>query len=249
MTKNISFDVFISYSHKDKKIAELVCSVLENDKIKCWYAPRDILPGENWSGAIIKGISSAKLFILIFTSSSNESTQVFKEVERADHRKIKMIPFRVEDKIPCEDLEYFISSCQWIDAFTHPIEEHVNDLLKAVRKIIPVPEPISYSKGAKYKWWMVIDEGDHGEDIKFECQSCNAVKTCDIIFNEYPPDICPVCSFDGEKKSNKSWFVTQSAGMGDRDIVCRKCRKLIFVSHYESDFEVPESCPTCHFSG
>jgi rubrerythrin len=146
-------------------------------------------------------------------------------------------------------LEYFISSCQWIDAFTHPIEEHVTDLLKAVRKLIPAPESISYSKGANYKWGMIIDSGHQGEDVKLQCRSCNSVKTYDIIFNDRPPDTCPVCGFDGEKKPNNKWYVIQAAGMGDRDIVCKKCRNMIMVTHYQSDFEIPESCPSCHFSG
>jgi hypothetical protein len=90
MDKDNNVDVFISYSHKDKAIAGLVCSELESNKIKCWYAPRDILPGESWGGAIVKAISSAKVLILIFTSSSNESDQVLREVERAVNKKLKV---------------------------------------------------------------------------------------------------------------------------------------------------------------
>jgi hypothetical protein len=37
-------DVFISYSSKDKTVADSVCAKLEQEKISCWIAPRDILP-------------------------------------------------------------------------------------------------------------------------------------------------------------------------------------------------------------
>jgi len=39
------FDVFISYSTEDKAVADAVVSVLENEGIRCWYAPRDIESG------------------------------------------------------------------------------------------------------------------------------------------------------------------------------------------------------------
>ena len=42
----MKYDVFISYSHKDKAAADAVCASLEADGVRCWYAPRDIAPGQ-----------------------------------------------------------------------------------------------------------------------------------------------------------------------------------------------------------
>jgi hypothetical protein len=39
------FDVFISYSTRDKTVADAVISAHEKAGIRCWYAPRDITPG------------------------------------------------------------------------------------------------------------------------------------------------------------------------------------------------------------
>lgn len=41
-------DVFISYSMKDKVVGDAVCATLEAKRIRCWIAPRDILPGQEW---------------------------------------------------------------------------------------------------------------------------------------------------------------------------------------------------------
>lgn len=49
----MQYDVFISYSSLDKQIADAVYSNLENNKIRCWIAPRDILPGDTYGRAII----------------------------------------------------------------------------------------------------------------------------------------------------------------------------------------------------
>ena len=42
---DMAHDVFISYSAKDKTTADGVCATLEAKGIRCWIAPRDILPG------------------------------------------------------------------------------------------------------------------------------------------------------------------------------------------------------------
>ncbi|MFL6797219.1 MAG: toll/interleukin-1 receptor domain-containing protein [Xanthobacteraceae bacterium] len=47
------FDVFISYSQIDKVTADAACATLEAGGIRCWIAPRDIVPGVPWAGAII----------------------------------------------------------------------------------------------------------------------------------------------------------------------------------------------------
>ncbi len=75
-------DVFLSYSHKDKSVADAICSIMEKKGISCWIAPRDINPGVPFAEAIIDGITGAKVFILVYSSNSNHSQQVIKEGER-----------------------------------------------------------------------------------------------------------------------------------------------------------------------
>jgi len=49
-------EVFISYSSKDKQIADAACASLEHDGISCWIAPRDIEPGRVFHNAIVDAI-------------------------------------------------------------------------------------------------------------------------------------------------------------------------------------------------
>jgi hypothetical protein len=37
---------------KDKSWADAACAVLERHLIRCWIAPRDITPGDEWGAAI-----------------------------------------------------------------------------------------------------------------------------------------------------------------------------------------------------
>ena len=58
----MAHDVFISYSSKDKLIADAACAILESKGIRCWIAPRDILPGADWGESIVDALESRARF-------------------------------------------------------------------------------------------------------------------------------------------------------------------------------------------
>jgi hypothetical protein len=58
----MAHDVFISHSSVNKKAADAICHALEQNGVKCWIAPRDIPPGANYGGEIIKGIKNWAAF-------------------------------------------------------------------------------------------------------------------------------------------------------------------------------------------
>ena len=129
----MAHDVFISYSSKDKRVADAVCAALEAEGVRCWIAPRDVLPSVPYGEAIIEALNETSLLVLIFTAHSNTSRHVMREVERAVNKGIAVIPFRVEDVPPTPSMEYFISSDHWLDALTPPLEGHIRKLVETVR--------------------------------------------------------------------------------------------------------------------
>jgi tetratricopeptide (TPR) repeat protein len=131
-----TFDTFISYSHKDKTTADATCAALEAAGIRCWIAPRDIVSGMDWGEAIIDAIMGARIMVLIFSGSSNISPQVKREVERAVHRGIPVIPLRLEEVPMSKSLEYFLSTSHWLDALTPPLEKHLQHLTESVRVLL-----------------------------------------------------------------------------------------------------------------
>jgi adenylate cyclase len=128
-------DVFISYSSSDKNAAYTVCSILEQNGARCWIAPRDITPGHDFSEAIIDGIKSSKIFILVYSSNSNTSAQVIREVDRAVHHGLSIITLRLEDVPLSKQLEYYLSSVHWLDAMIPPLEKHVDRLTEIVKSL------------------------------------------------------------------------------------------------------------------
>ena len=136
----MAHDVFISYSSVDKTAGETVCSILEQNGISCWIAPRDITPGLDFAEAIIDGIKSSKLFILVYSSNSNTSKQVIREVDRAIHFGLQVINLRLEEVPMSKQLDYYLSSVHWLDAMTPPLEKHINRLSKVVKMLLSKDE-------------------------------------------------------------------------------------------------------------
>lgn len=132
----MSHDVFVSYSSHDRLVADAICGTLEAAGVSCWIAPRDILPGDTWGGAIMRAISETAVMILVFSGRANTSPQILREVERAVSREVVIIPIRIEDIQPVDGLEYFISSHQWFDALPPPLEQHLDRITSVVKRVI-----------------------------------------------------------------------------------------------------------------
>jgi hypothetical protein len=131
-------EVFVSYSQPDRLCAFDIVERLEASGIGVWVAPRDIAPSADWAEEIVDAIGRARLMVLVFSSHCNGSPQVRREVERAVHRDLPILPFRVEEVMPARSLEYFLSTQHWLDAFTPPREAHYERLLENVRKRLTV---------------------------------------------------------------------------------------------------------------
>jgi hypothetical protein len=132
----VTHQVFISYSSKDKIVGDAACAILERRGQRCWIAPRDISPGQEWGEAIIDGIMGARVFVLVFSDNANGSPQVRREIERAVHHGLPVIPFRIEDVPPAKSLEYFMSAPHWLDALTPPLEQHLDRLADSVDRLL-----------------------------------------------------------------------------------------------------------------
>jgi TIR domain len=132
----VAHDAFVSYSNHDRTVADAAVAVLEQRGIRCWIAPRNVTPGLDWSEEIIEAIEHSAVMVLILSANANDSPQIKREVERAVHRGIPIIPFRIEDVPLSKALEFFISSPHWLDALTPPLEEHLQYLADTVQLLL-----------------------------------------------------------------------------------------------------------------
>ncbi len=135
----MAHDVFLSHSHVDKVFADAICHKLEAAGTRCWVAPRDIRPSEDWAEAIINAMDTARVLVLVFSSSSNSSPQVRREVERAVSKGLHVLPFRIENVPLSKSLEYFISTQHWLDALDGELDVHLGQLQDCIAVLLEAP--------------------------------------------------------------------------------------------------------------
>ena len=129
-------DIFISYASGDKMIANAICAKLEDRKVRCWIAPRDVQAGTEWGEAIVNAIGNCRGMVLVFSSRANESPSIRREVERAVSKGKFIIPFRIEDIQPTRSMEFCLCSTHWLDAFTPPLEKRIGELGSCVCRLL-----------------------------------------------------------------------------------------------------------------
>ena len=131
-------DVFVSYSTGDKHVADAIVARLEQAGIRCWVAPRDVMPGTIWGEAIVRAIETSRLMVLVLSDAANQSRQVIREVERAVAHDVVVVPFRIEAIQPTGAMAYYLASEHWLDALTPPLETHIAQLVGVSQAILGI---------------------------------------------------------------------------------------------------------------
>jgi hypothetical protein len=135
----MAHDVFISHSTSNRPVANAVCAALEGIGIRCWIAPRDVMPGRSYSGEITRAIQQSRAFVLIFSEHSNNSEQVLREVQLAANSRLHIVQFRIDAVAPSDDLEYYLSGPHWLDAVTPPLDAHLEQLKSSMKALLALP--------------------------------------------------------------------------------------------------------------
>ena len=70
---------------------------------------------------------------MVFSRNSDQSAHVRTEIERAFNQGKTIIPFRIENIEPSDEIQYFIGSRQWLDAFSGPYEDYTRQLAQIIK--------------------------------------------------------------------------------------------------------------------
>jgi hypothetical protein len=162
----MTHDIFISHSSHDRDVADAACAALEQRGFRCWIAPRDMLPGQDFGGAIAAGIGASRLLLLVFSAETNDSVRARREVEQAGGRGLPVLAFRIADIAPAPALQFLIGEGQWFDALTPPIAPHLDYLGDRIAALLddagrgplqPTLPPRPFPKArSRTKHWLPI---------------------------------------------------------------------------------------------
>ena len=134
----MGYDLFVSYSSRDKHFVDALVHSLEETQYRCWYAPRDIAAGLAWPTAISQAIRSIPAMLLVFSSSSNSSEEISRELTLASANKCLVIPVRIENVAPGVELEYHLSNRHWLDVYDMEMEAAISSVIEGLRQYEPV---------------------------------------------------------------------------------------------------------------
>lgn len=112
----MAHDVVISYSRRNREIADRFAVLLRERGLAVWY-DRMIKTGSDWRDEIARSIAGARSLVVLFSEESNESDELKKELAIADRRGLLIIPVRIENIEPLGLFEYELARRQWFDAY------------------------------------------------------------------------------------------------------------------------------------
>ena len=115
-----------------------MCAYLEQHKIRCFVAYRDIPKGVVWAKAIVEALDESKMMVVVFSEEFNLSDQVDREIELASEDKKPILTFRISDAMFKGAKKYYLKNINWIDAFPHP-EAMFDSLLDNICRLIGRP--------------------------------------------------------------------------------------------------------------
>lgn len=127
--------VFISYSTKNLKDAQLVLQELEKNGIPCWIVPRDIPGGSDYTSMIQAAIKNCQVMVLILSQNAEQSNWVPLELTRAINSKKTIIPFVVEKYDVGEQFDFQLAICQKYEAYENK-QAVLKQLVDRVRSLV-----------------------------------------------------------------------------------------------------------------
>lgn len=131
--KKHNTDVFISYSHRDKDIAEHICTVLNEYGITYWIDSKGVRHGDDFKEDIVDAIVRSDILLFISSANSNKSRNTIKEVSIAEHSNKPILPVRIDDSPYNKSLEYDLCNRHWIqlkDMSFDDLGQQLNDNIR-----------------------------------------------------------------------------------------------------------------------
>ncbi len=130
MARRKKFDVFLSYSSKDRSWVNHLKEALQKQGLKVWLDHDQIRPGDLFAGALEQGLEESKAVALIVSPESMESGWVEEEYARAlslaqgKRQPLQLIPVILRKA----ELPGFLANRQWVDfreesLFTQSLEQ------------------------------------------------------------------------------------------------------------------------------
>jgi formylglycine-generating enzyme required for sulfatase activity len=148
--------VFVSFASEDIELARHAVRRLEAAGLRCWISERDIEAAASYPAAITSAVAGSGALLLLLTEAANASPHVLREIELAFNARVHILPVRIAGVLPSADLQYFLSTTQWLDAgadFDEPDVQKVEARLRALLQSSGAAH--GGGTGEPYRWRVI----------------------------------------------------------------------------------------------
>lgn len=83
----------------------------------------------------------SRVFILVFSRTSNKSDDVFREISLAASWGIPVVTFRIHGVKPTRRMDYYLKPNPWVDATDPPLLARIQDLTETVQLLLKGRSP------------------------------------------------------------------------------------------------------------
>ena len=147
----LACDVFISYRHVNRAVADRLYMFLEERHVTAWYDAL-IAPGADWRDAIVGHLSQAKVMVILLSATALQSDDLKKELAVADQENVPLLGVRLENVTPRDAFAYELARGNWFDVFGDPetrLVELADFLEGLVRDRAQIPRTLEASVQAR----------------------------------------------------------------------------------------------------
>lgn len=128
----MAYDIFISYSDEDMKIANDICRFLEGNNYKCWIKYRDI-HSDDIVNETRDAIVNSQIMLNIFSKNSKENRYVLEEVGHAFSFNKSIVVLNIDGSYLDNEFAYFLKNQSWCPGSPPDVYD---DLIGSISQLI-----------------------------------------------------------------------------------------------------------------
>lgn len=130
----MKYDFFISYCREDAEFVGALAKRLRAAGISIWF-DQHIDGGADWREAIVEALEDARALLIVFSSSSNGSSQLIKEIAIADDLDLPVIPVLIDKVRPRGGYLYELATRNWITLYPAALNR-VDELVEKLKDLV-----------------------------------------------------------------------------------------------------------------
>ena len=135
-----TYDIFISYSNKDRQLVHKYAKFLEDYGYKVWYDVKGLYGGAKFAGEIADAIEASKLFVFFSSENSNKSERTKGEIFLAQKYNKQILPVRIDDSEYEKSVMIVLLPLQYIVCKNGVYDESLAELQSAISRFIGEPD-------------------------------------------------------------------------------------------------------------